>query len=409
MPTVHRCSRGNWTRGNRGTFATDCTRGGRGLWPQVLCLQALAVAGVAIFATAAAQAAEPCFVKSRCEMISAAPPHIDCERIARQIDRAICADAAAAKADDALRAAYAHDMKQLSSQSGLRLRDSQRSFLRATDELCTQMPGAPDDIPTPKAIAVCVAGHYQKRATALTHSVFAAGNHLFYTLVTYRARIAPAGPKNDLDKPFAVIEEDTLVQIDSPINSAEVAWNTNARAQLKQEMAGARQWEDGGSAQATFESDDYDDVYVTQALVSASPDLIVSTLSGSTYWAGAAHPREWDSTATSWSLTRGRALTASDILDLGKMSAKVLTAMAQERLKGLAVSDPPEAELRDTENVRRWQPMPDGLHIVYIQYELGGYLSAADATVPWAKLKPYLRKDLPFDPAKLEVASGIQY
>ena len=56
MPTVHRCSRGNWTRGNWGNSATDRARGGRGLWPQVLCLQALAVAGVALYAGAASAA-----------------------------------------------------------------------------------------------------------------------------------------------------------------------------------------------------------------------------------------------------------------------------------------------------------------------------------------------------------------
>lgn len=59
MPTVHERS-----RGNRGSFAKDRPRGGRGLRPQ-----ALAVAGVVIWAAMSpmVQAAVPAFDRSRCD------------------------------------------------------------------------------------------------------------------------------------------------------------------------------------------------------------------------------------------------------------------------------------------------------------------------------------------------------
>ena len=39
---------------------------------------------------------------------------------------------------------------------------------------------------------------------------------------------------------------------------------------------------------------------------------------------------------------------------------------------------------------------PAGITWSFGPYELGGYVSAGDATVSWADLKRYLRRDLPF-------------
>jgi hypothetical protein len=39
---------------------------------------------------------------------------------------------------------------------------------------------------------------------------------------------------------------------------------------------------------------------------------------------------------------------------------------------------------------------PDGITWSFEPYELGGYLSAGEATVSWSALRPYLRRKLPF-------------
>lgn len=328
-------------------------------------------------------------------------PQIDCSRIVRLVDRAICSDANAAKADAALNAAYTLDMHLLSPQGVHALRDSQRSFLRAIDEQCTQMPGAPDDIPSSKTVAACVARHYQGRADTLSHSVFTCGHHLFYTAITYRARIAPAGPQTGLDQAFAVIERDALVQIDSPAGPAEIAWNANARVEMTRAVATARSF--GATLPGTtFNNDNFDDVYVTQALVSASRDMIVSTIQIATTSIRPEFASKRQ-TATLWSLRLGRALAASDIFSSDTAWPQVLAAAGRpEGVVSLAEFDP-------APDPHRWQVLPDGLHIVFDQIDRPGYDSGAQIIVRWESLKPYLRKDLPFDPAKLEIVSGVQY
>ena len=47
---------------------------------------------------------------------------------------------------------------------------------------------------------------------------------------------------------------------------------------------------------------------------------------------------------------------------------------------------------------------PHGITWSFEPYELGGYVSAGDATVSWSALKPYLRRQLPFAIDKIRSA-----
>ncbi len=72
-----------------------------------------------------------------------------------------------------------------------------------------------------------------------------------------------------------------------------------------------------------------------------------------------------------------------------------------------SVVEPAQTEFASIQTIDKpydWQILPEGLAVEFGQYELGGYLSAAESILPWNEIRPYLRKDLPFDPAKLQKA-----
>lgn len=335
----------------------------------------------------------------------------DCKKAKSPIEHAICSDADAAKLDVTLNAAYRVAMDQLSPDGQAELRRSELSFLTALSIQCQPqaIPAAPGH--STKVAVVngwCVEQAFRARADLLSQSVGIFGGHRFFTVSTYRARIAQIDKGDGTSEPFDVTEEVDFVQIDAPQSDAELAWNAAARHQAAAALKEVYEFSDDAPNEHDFNTNDYQQIWVRMSLVGASPDLISTVVEENAYHYGAAHPREWSNTATNWSLRLGRPIKATDIFDVAKPWRNALQPMVEAHLKPF---NPPLDSVKpyDVDRPSRWQLRADGLHVVYIQYELGGYLSAADASIPWSELKPYLRQDMSFDPADIQSVGGITY
>lgn len=135
-------------------------------------------------------------------------------------------------------------------------------------------------------------------------------------------------------------------------------------------------------------------VEVSEDVVSASPDLVSVSVGTNFYQAGMAHPNVQGVRNYVWSRRLGRLLEERD----------VFAVRPDRNLRRIAQANFDNGEgLQDADNLEglplSWDRVsigPDGITWSYGPYELGGYLSAGDATVSWSDLKPYLRRDLPF-------------
>ena len=346
--------------------------------------------------------------------VVAGPLHaasFDCKKAKTPIEHVICSDPEATKFDAALNTAYRSAMDQLSPEGQASLRRSELSFLSALSIQCRPraIPAAPGRPSQPSEVnGWCVEGAFRDRAALLSRSVGVFGGRRYFTVSNYRARIAQIDKGDGTTDPFDVTQEVDIVQIDAPHGDAEFAWNAAMLRQAAAALKEIYEFSDDTPNEHDFDTNDYQQVRVTMSLVGASPDLISTVLQEDAYHYGAAHPREWSNAATTWSFRLGRPIMANDIFDATKPWRRALQAMVEAHLKPF---NPPIGSVKpyDVDRPSRWQLRADGLYVVYIQYELGSYLSAADASIPWSELTPYLQQDVPFDPAEIQSVGEVIY
>ncbi len=335
----------------------------------------------------------------------------DCLKAKTPIEHIICSYPEVTKLDLALDTAYHTAMDQLSPKGQAELRRSELSFLSALAIQCQPQEdatAAPTHPNKPKEESEwCVDRALRDRVDMLSRSLGTFGGRRFFTISTYHARIVQIDKGDGTHAPFAVTEEVDIVQIDAPRSDAEVRWNAEARRQADAAQKEVYKFTDDSSVY-NFKTNEDRRVWVTMSLVSASPDLISTVMEEDTYRFESAHPQECANSATTWSLRLGRPLSATDVFDPTTPWKKDVQLKVEAHLKA---TNPPlgSAKPYDVDRVERWQLRADGLDVVYRSYELGGYLSAADALIPWSELKPYLRRDLPFDPKYIQSAGDIQY
>lgn len=325
------------------------------------------------------------------------------------IELSICSDEKTSSADGAMAAAYGDALAKVSPNGRLALRDSQRAFLRYVADLC-RPGGRPLDAdrnpfrwtiqaqPSDSVlVSQCLAQQFEKRAAYLRVSVLPVGGHMFLVTEYHRVRAAAPVQVGALTVHDVVTETKSLIQIDAPKSEAEVNWNQASQDWLDDTMDSPN----SETENHNFEAEELD-VDARMELVSASPDVIVVQMGVSTYWKGRPHP-QWQREARIWSLPLGRRLAPSDFLDADKPWDRALTAVAQANLKSTV--DPPNntflGKIASIDNIDHWRLTPAGIEIVFDPYELGGYLSAAKSLLPWSEVRPYLRRDAPFDPASL--------
>ncbi len=245
---------------------------------------------------------------------------------------------------------------------------------------------------------------FKERTRFLKEAVVKLGGYVFYKVENYRIRsVYRTLDGDELDgsengkKVLIRIEEITgLIQIDAPQTQAEELWNKTARNWENAHLIEEHNASDGH----TFETDDISSTYVDMKLISASGEVIVTSIDASNYSYPEPHPHG-HTYSENWSLSLGRLLNPGDIFDNKKPWAKKLLPVAQANLKclGQCVDD---AKLTTIDEISRWRLTPDGLYLNYGNYELGGYASYGHSVIPWADIKPFLRQDLPFNPELLQ-------
>jgi hypothetical protein len=327
---------------------------------------------------------------------------IDCARPATPMETKICTVPGVSKADDDLAIAFKTALGQVSPDGQAALRSSERSFLVYANSLCrpSQMPL--DSFqwqrmkdPHPDLSANCLEDAFKTRTEILRRAVVRLGQHVFLSTTTYRVHAYT--PTGDTLPTAAARQILTLAQIDAP-DAAGVGWNAEVRKRFEGTFDSLVGQNDGQV------SPDKSSVDLTIRVTAAAPGAIVANIDAATDSDGMAHPESSAATFT-WLLAAGRQLKLGDLFDPSKPWATALAPVAQSHLKSL--TEPPQTQfdtIKTIDGSGSWRILPDGLHIDYDPYVLGGYLSAATTTLSWAELKPYLRGDLPFDPAQIDVA-----
>ena len=135
-------------------------------------------------------------------------------------------------------------------------------------------------------------------------------------------------------------------------------------------------------------------VEVGEDVIAASTDLISVNLGTAFYQGSMAHPNVEGVRNYVWSRRLGRLLKQDDVFAVAP--DRKLRRIAQSRFDNQEGLQNP----KDADGIPlSWDHAsigPTGITWSFRPYELGGYLSAGDATVSWADLKPYLRRSLPF-------------
>ncbi|NEX94488.1 DUF1311 domain-containing protein [Caulobacter sp. 17J65-9] len=292
----------------------------------------------------------------------------DCAKASTALEKLICSDAALAKADRDLAAAYAAALKQTPAEWRDRLRDTQRGWLASAAAAC-------------KADASSCAEYFESRTQALGDTLSAKGGREFVTLTTYHATRDPdlAGPEDD-----PALWETARLQISRP-DAEERRWNAMVAAGLDRIM-------------------DPPPVYGGEGFVdlaSVAPGFIGARLHRVHVRGPGGESHQIISVP--WSLKLGRALTPADVFVDPAAAKETVARLAfeQYRKDGDADSSVTLETFRTlTAYDRYWNYEAAGLSLAFDDdNEFGGAHRALTlgTTIPWADLAPYLRKDLPFD------------
>jgi hypothetical protein len=135
-------------------------------------------------------------------------------------------------------------------------------------------------------------------------------------------------------------------------------------------------------------------VEVSQTVISASPDIISVSVGTNFYKAGMAHPNVEGVRTFIWSRRLHRLLTQDDVFAVPPdRNLRRIAQIKFDNRDNLQNADDPDGIPLSWDHASIG---PDGITWSFRPYELGGYLSAGDATVSWSALEPYLRRKLPF-------------
>jgi hypothetical protein len=136
------------------------------------------------------------------------------------------------------------------------------------------------------------------------------------------------------------------------------------------------------------------DVEIDEELIAASRDVVSVSIGTGFYRAGMAHPQYMSSRSLIWSRRLGRLMKQEDVF--ARAPDRALRRLAQKKFDNRENMTNPD----DPDGIPlEWTHAsigPQGINWSYEPYELGGYLSAGNAMLSWAALKPYLRRSLPF-------------
>jgi uncharacterized protein len=295
----------------------------------------------------------------------------DCTKASTPMEKAICASPDLSKADDTLAAAFKTTLSSLSPAGQAILRADQRAFLAHAAVIC-QKSGAVD--------ADCLAGAFSDRTSGLGHAIMRLGGWTFITTTSYR------GADHSLAVP----------QIDS---STAGTWNTWAKALVETSYDLTDETKNGKPMPGTT-------VTVVMSVTAASPDLISASVQSATQEDGMGAGDNRQSLAT-WLVRPAHQLTGKDLFDASKPWATALAPIAQKHLvDGDGNTDKAHKIKRLDQAGGDWAITAKGLSLTYDDWRSADDRPGAETDLSWAELKPFLRKDLPFDPARIVATPG---
>lgn len=334
----------------------------------------------------------------------------DCATAKSAIEIAICANPKVSALDAQMGRAYRHARAQLSKSGQQLLRANQEQFLHSLSAICLSTdplivthravwnygsglgPGA-------KPTADCLASSIKARTKSdLSTAVWRVGGRTFLRLASNEIRRRQPSAAGTEDG--RVSEESiAFVQIDRPRNSAEDTFNAYIQQLLSKAVCeqaadcaiiprDPHQLDEARKELAEEEADIGAEVSVTMVTNSlATVDTSVSY-----YFPGQAHPFYQESRAF-WSFALGRELTASDIFDPHKNWDRALSHYAQQHVRATIEGESKDSlsPIESIASISNWQFERGGLRLIFGQYELGGYLSSAEAFLPWSVIGPYLK------------------
>ena len=301
----------------------------------------------------------------------------DCKAAKSTTEKAICGSPTLSALDEQLARDYERALHALSPAGGLRLKESQRSWLRYATQVCTPRKGVKRDEP----MAECLAPEFKDRLAQLAQVGLRLGPYVFNRIDFYasgRVRDDQGG------RPGYVTDHVAYPQIDTPVTPATTAWNA---AQRKDAASGELQGSDDPDATGN-EDDDTD-----YTLACANERFISLQVDQQEYTHGTPHGQYSHDTQNAVLAPAMRKMGANDFFAAGSTwKARLPPLFVAAWLRNGADPEAPpsvkEAIEAAAADPGRWLVTPEGLRIAFSEGEVGCHAcDPGPITVGWAALK----------------------
>lgn len=306
----------------------------------------------------------------------------DCSAATKPLEKLICADAELSKLDEELATAYGVHLAQYSQEAQIKLRQSQRSWLKMVRAVCGYRLDHPGR--NGETALGCLKQEYADRLPEFT---VRAGSDPYLIFFVTRDEAVPMATDAGADEKGSFVRHQlSYPQIDAPRTAENERWNRHIAEKAEDDF------KDPG-----LEGDlDTADLQVGYSIKEVLPGFISGTSYIDYYFRGSPHPNSF-SGSSNILLTSGKDIEAKDIFPddqpwrdtLAKICADKMAPNARFPFEAKAIAD----QAADANN---WEISSDRL-TVHVDFYLmaGGWNGAGTAEIPWRELKPYLRPDLP--------------
>ncbi len=311
----------------------------------------------------AAAAVFPIFVLAAPLAFSAS---FDCSLAQSKHEKLVCSDPNLSHADDRVGEIYQTDLARLPKQWRPMFKQNQLQWLKSLRDALARIK------PDQDAEAMQYLSHeYDQRTTKLEHWFTTLDNLTFFAV-----EISCRHSSSDEQDHQPIINHLYYPQILDPKNENDVGFNKNI---VRYDPC------------HPTDDDEHDhSISIEYKNLSVSKDAISVSFSSDDYVHGAAHGYAVQEKMI-W-LRSGRQLRESDIFDDKSAWRPALANLVGEVLiqKDYWHGDP--KNLEPYMAVDHLDISEDGLHVRFLPYEVGGYMSTPQVTIPWEQLSPYLTK-----------------
>ncbi|WP_395674926.1 lysozyme inhibitor LprI family protein [Inquilinus sp.] len=291
----------------------------------------------------------------------------DCAKARTALEKAICADPAAKRADDAMGAAYAAVQAAPGQAEGPMLLHNQRAWLQRRESGCRDWRQ-----PDPTFDGACLARETEARRRLLA-------GEADYT-----------GPGALPFRPAFVGQIDPARKVEVSISLPQLTAGAGPAPgldKLLRAMAGSADDRADDDPRYSYDSG-YAITYNSGELVSVVFDIYVDH--------GGAHGQGVQA-AANYSPALGRALKLDDLVDskgVAALTDRCRTLLRQEKLERGATPDTVDGDLTEQavadgiRSIDSWQFRRDAVAIHYDAYALGAYAEGPyDCVLPWAEIR----------------------